>query len=423
MKIVLVIAVFTLSIFGQSLQQVVKKGLELDPRIKVLVHDYNLALKDIDLVEANYLPTVDVAGFVGKERTTTPANLGASKTYTVKSAAVTGKYNLFSGYKKEFLVKEKEAAAKLAENKLKEGLILVSQEISIAYIDMIKRYQIYNKYKKNINNYRRTLKKVSYKIKDGGGRDSDLFQTKSRMNYEETNLLTAKQAYEDSKIVLAKYLKKIPSIGGMRDPRVNGKHLNLKRLTSKAKKYNASLGNLIFQKEIANSFIGQEKSKYYPVFDLEVSKNWASDQHGILGIDESDRIGLNLKYNIYNGGSDALGIEKAKIQTLKAGDSIEDASREVIVNVKRNYNNYVLYKQKLSVINKHIKNAKRTENLYIKEEEETGERSIIDILNIQQEYNSAEIARIDTKYTAMQLYYQLIASTSEILDYFKISKN
>lgn len=422
MKSVLVIILLTLGVFGQSLQQVVKKGLELDPRIKVLVKEYTIALKDIAMVEANYLPTVDVAAFAGKERTKTPANLGDSRTFTVKSAAVTGNYNLFSGYKKKFLVKEKEAAAKLAENKLKEGLIAVSQEISMAYIDMIKRYQIYNKYKKNINNYKRTLKKVSFKIKDGDGRDSDLFQTKSRMNYEETNLLTAKQAYQDSKIVLAKYLKKVPSIAEMRDPRVNAKYLSLNRLIGKAKKYNASLGNLIYQKEIAQSFIGQEKSKYYPTLDFEISKNWASDQHGILGIDESDRIGINLKYNIYNGGSDSLGIERAKLQTLKAGDSIEDASREVIANVKRNYNNYVLYKQKLTAINKHIRNAKKTERLYIKEEEETGERSIIDILNIQQEYNSAEIARIDTKYTVMQLYFQLIASTSEILDYFKISK-
>lgn len=422
MKSVLVIILLTLGVFGQSLQQVVKKGLELDPRIKVLVKEYTIALKDIAMVEANYLPTVDVAAFAGKERTKTPANLGDSRTFTVKSAAVTGNYNLFSGYKKKFLVKEKEAAAKLAENKLKEGLIAVSQEISMAYIDMIKRYQIYNKYKKNINNYKRTLKKVSFKIKDGDGRDSDLFQTKSRMNYEETNLLTAKQAYQDSKIVLAKYLKKVPSIAEMRDPRVNAKYLSLNRLIGKAKKYNASLGNLIYQKEIAQSFIGQEKSKYYPTLDFEISKNWASDQHGILGIDESDRIGINLKYNIYNGGSDSLGIERAKLQTLKAGDSIEDAIREVIANVKRNYNNYVLYKQKLTAINKHIRNAKKTERLYIKEEEETGERSIIDILNIQQEYNSAEIARIDAKYTIMQLYFQLIASTSEILDHFKISK-
>jgi adhesin transport system outer membrane protein len=422
MKLILIIALFTLSVFGQSLQQVVKKGLELDPRIKVLVKEYSIALKDVELAEVNYLPTVNLSGFIGKERTQTPANIGQSKTYTAKNAALVGKYNLFSGYKKKYLVKEKETAARLAENKLKEGLINVSKEIATAYIDMLKRYQIFRMYQKNIANYRHTLRKVSFKIKDGGGRDSDLFQTKSRMNYEETNLLTAKQSYEDAKIALAKYLKKIPRIDGMHDPRINTKHLTLNRLISKTKKYNASLGNLVLQKEISDFLMQQQKSNYYPTLDLEVSKNWAKDQHGILGVDESDRIGLNLNYNIYNGGSDALTVEKAKLQTLKAGDAIDDAQREILVNLKRTYNNYLMYRKKLTVINKHIRNAKRTERLYVKEEEETGERSIIDILNIQQEYNSAQIAKIDTKYTTMQLYFELLSSTSEILDYFKISK-
>ena len=235
MKIVLFVVLCTVNVFGQSLQYIVKKGLEYDPRIKILVHEYDSALKDIALVESSYRPTVDVTGFIGKERTETPASFGKSKTYTSKNIGIVGKYNLFSGYKKEFLIKEKEAAARLAENKLKEGLIKVSKEISFTYIDMIKKYQIYRKYQKNITNYKRTLKKVSFKIKDGGGRDSDLFQTKARMNYEETNLLTAKQQFEDSKIALGKYLGKIPDIGGMRDPRVNQKYINLKRLIRKTK--------------------------------------------------------------------------------------------------------------------------------------------------------------------------------------------
>lgn len=422
MKIVLFLLLCTLSTFGQSLHYIVKKGLEHDPRIKVLVHEYDIALKDLALVDAHFRPTVDVSGFIGKERTRTPANIGQSKTYISKSVGVVGKYNLFSGYKQESLTGEKEAAVKLAENKLKEGLIKVSKEISFAYINMIKKYQIYRKYQTNITNYRRTLKKVSLKIKDGGGRDSDLFQTKSRMNFEETNLLTAQQEFQDAKIALGKYLGKVPDIGGMRDPVIHRSHIQLKRLIRKTKKYNASLGNLIFQKEISGFLMEQQKSNYYPTVDLEVSKNWAKDQHGILGVDNSDRIGLNLNYNIYNGGSDTLNIEKAKLQVLKATDSVNDAEREILIGLKRTYNNYMMYRKKLSVINKHISNAKKTERLYMKEEEETGERSIIDILNIQQEYNSAQIAKIDTKYTALQLYFELISNTSEILDYFKISK-
>jgi adhesin transport system outer membrane protein len=422
MKSIVFTVLLSVYMYGQSLTTAVKQGLEIDPRIQMLVHEYAIALRDVELARANYKPTLDVSGFVGRERTQTPANLGKSVTLTAENSSVIGKYNLFSGYKDQYQIKEKETAAKLAENKLKEGIINVSKEITFSYINMIKTYKEYKMYQKNIADYRRTLKKVAQKIKDGGGRDSDLYQTKSRMNYEESNLIAAKQAYQDAKIALAKYIGTIPSIKGMHDPKIHSKKLNLRTLIRKTKKYNASLGNLVLEKEISTFLEEQEKSRYYPSLDVEVSKNWASDQHGILGIDDSDRVGLNLHYNLYNGGSDKIKVEKAKLQTLKAQDSINDATREIIANLKHTYNNYVMSKQRIGVIETHIKNAHKTEVLYIKEEEETGERSIIDILNIRQEYNAAQIAKIETKYTAMQLYFELLANTSEILDYFHISK-
>ena len=421
MRIVWIFFIFTLYIHAQTIKDVVKKGIAYSPRIKVLVRDYEIAMKDMEIARATYRPTLDISGFMGKEKTRTPANLGASNQYTVKSIALSGKYNLFSGFKQEYLLKEKRSSVKLAENKLKEAIIQISKEIAVAYIDVLKKYKIYRKHKKNLVNYRNTLKKVAYKIQDGGGRDSDFFQTKSRMNYEEMNLITAKQAYEDARIILAKYIHEVLDIKKMREPKLNKKFV-LNSLIRKTKKYNASLGNLVMQKEIATYITAQQKSNLYPVVDLEVSKNWASNQHGILGVDQSDRIGINLKYNIYSGGTDQFNIEKAKLQTLKMADSLKDAQNEIINNLKRNYSNYSMYKKKLSAINAHIRNAKKTEYLYRKEEEETGERSIIDILNIQQEYNSAEIDKIDTQYTIKQFYFEFLANTSEILDYFGIRK-
>lgn len=321
-----------------------------------------------------------------------------------------------------YLIKEKETAVKLAENRLEEGIISVSTEISNAYLNMIKRHKIYVKQQENIRSYERTLNKVSQKIKDGGGRDSDLFQTRSRMNFAETNLLIARQDYQDAQIDLGQFIARMPSISGMHDPKVSTNYMRLNRLLSTAKKRNATLNNFRLQKEISAFIMEQQKANYYPTVDLEVSKNWAKELHGIIGIDDNERIGLNLKYNLYNGGKDATNVERAKLQILKAKDSVSEAERNVVTTVKRTFNSYMMYKKRVRAIDVHIKNAKKTEKLYIKEEEETGERSIIDILNIQQEYNSAQIARIDAKYTSLQLYFSLLSSTSEILDYLAISK-
>ncbi len=422
MKSIILLILITLGLSAASLKSIVKEGLELDPRIKQLVTEYSIALKDLELVEGNYRPTLDISGFGGRERTKTPANLGASTLYNASSAQAIAGYNLFAGFEDMYLIKEKETAVKLAENRLEEGIISVSTEISNAYLNMIKRHKIYVKQQENIRSYERTLKKVSQKIKDGGGRDSDLFQTRSRMNFAETNLLIARQDYQDSQIELAQFIARMPSISGMHDPRTSASRMRLNRLVSTATKRNATLNNFRLQKEISAFIMEQQKASYYPTVDLEVSKNWAKELHGIIGIDDNERIGLNLKYNLYNGGKDASNVERAKLQILKAKDSVSEAERNVVTTVKRTFNSYTMYQKRVRAIDLHIKNAKKTEKLYIKEEEETGERSIIDILNIQQEYNSAQISRIDAKYNSLQLYFALLASTSEILDYLAISK-
>lgn len=422
MKSIILLILITLGLSAASLKSIVKEGLELDPRINQLVKAYSIALKDLELVEGNYRPTLDVSGFGGRERTTTPANLGASTLYSASSAQAIAGYNLFAGFEDMYLIKEKETAVKLAENRLEEGIISVSAEISNAYLNMIKRHKIYLKQQENIRSYERTLKKVSLKIKDGGGRDSDLFQTRSRKNFAETNLLIAKQDYQDAQIELGQFIARMPSISGMYDPKVSTNYMRLNRLVSTAKKRNATLNNFRLQKEISAFIMEQQKANYYPTVDLEVSKNWAKELHGIIGIDDNERIGLNLKYNLYNGGKDAINVERAKLQILKDKDSIAEAERSVVTTVKRTFNSYMMYRKRVNAIDIHIKNAKKTEILYMKEEEETGERSIIDILNIQQEYNSAQIARIDAKYNSLQLYFSLLSSTSEILDYLAISK-
>lgn len=423
MRVAFLVIVFTLGISSQTLTQAVKKGIDSDPRMKVLLHEYHMAIKDVELVEAGFEPSVDITGGIYEERTKTPASLdGKFKTMGSGDFTISGKYNLFSGYKKKYMLKEKDAAILLAKNKLREGAIVISQEIAMAYIEMLKQYKVYRAYQRNIDNYRRTLNKVSLKIKDGGGKDSDLLQIRSRMDYEKANLLAAKQVYQDAKIVLARYLKNVPKINHMYDPKINRKYLNLRQLISKATKHNSTLRSLGFQREMAYALVGQAKSKFYPTVDLASSYSWSKNRSGIVGVDQNYKVGINAKYKLYNGGADALSVEKAQLQTLRTSDAMRDAKQSIILSIKRIYSNYKIYGEKLNAINRHIADAQKTEKLYIKEEEETGERSIIDILNIRQESNAAKIERINTIYTMKQLYFQMLANTSDILNYFHLSK-
>lgn len=410
-------------LYGESLQHIVRLALKSDPEIKMLIQDYHMALQDVEIARGHFRPTLDVSGFAGKEYTHSLATNGKNIFLTEGDLSLTGKYNLFSGHRDEYRVKEKEAAAKLAESRLKEGMIRVSKKITFAYLDLLKKYKIYRKHQHSIATYRQILKKISQKIKDGGGRESDMMQIRSRMNYEESNLFAAEQQYEDALIELEQYTgASLVRPAKLRTPKVHTRNLKLKKLLYRARKHNPTLSALALREKIAYYQAKGLESSYYPTVDLEASGTVAKNRGGVPGLSRGGRIGVGFHYNIYNGGRDKATIEKGRLKMLKTQHLSRKIRRRLVTNLKKTYRDFRTIQGRLRAIGTHIANAKKTEKLYMKEEEETGGRTIIDILNIEQEYNAAQISQITARYTVMQLYFNLLAYSSDILHYLKLSK-
>ncbi len=415
-----ILVLLIISVSGaMSLSATIRQSISRDPSVRLLKKEIIMSRLDTDMVSASYAPKIDISSFVGLERSQTPANEGKAKNSVIKNIDITGNYNLFSGHKESFEMKEKIEYTKLAKNKLLEKKITLAKEVSVYYLEVLKKYYIYREYIKSVKKYRKLLSKMSKMVKVGGGKDSDLVQTRARMNFEQTSMLLAKQEYRQALLMLEKYIGRKLNIRGMKRPKI-GKLPSLKHLINKVKRYNTSLGALLLQKNILNHRIGIEKSNLYPTIDLKAQGSISSNQFGIRGINKNVRIVVAAKYRLYDGGATNLAIEKARLKVLRMSDAIQNAQREIVANIKNMYIKYKLYKERIHIINQHISNAKKAEKLYTKEEEETGGRSIVDILNIQREYSSAKIAKIDSKYTAMQIYFELLGSTPDILKTFHI---
>lgn len=410
-------------LYGASLQHVVRLALKSDPEIKMLVQEYHMALQDVEIAQGHFRPTLDISGFAGKEYTHSLATNGDDVLLTEGDLSLTGKYNLFAGHRDTYRVKEKEAAAKLAEARLKEGMIRVSKKITFAYLDLLKKYKIYRKHQQSIATYRQILKKISQKIKDGGGRESDMMQIRSRMNYEESNLYAAEQQYEDAQIELEHYAGTSSARPAkLRTPKVHTRSLKLKKLLYRARKHNPTLAALALREKIAYYQAKELESSYYPMVDLEASGTVAKNRGGVHGLSRGGRVGVSFHYNLYNGGKDKAKIEKGRLKMLKTQHLSAKIRRRLVTNLKKTYRDFRTLQGRVRAIGTHIANAKKTKKLYMKEEEETGGRTIIDILNIEQEYNAAQISQITARYTAMQLYFNLLAYSSDILHHLRLSK-
>lgn len=166
--------------------------------------------------------------------------------------------------------------------------------------------------------------------------------------------------------------------------------------------------------KISEYLVKQQGSKFYPTVDLEVSKNYNDNIYGIKGRDDSSKISVVLNYNIYNGGADEalkLAALKRKEMTLK---SKEDAKLTMEESLRISLLQYNILTTKSSLLESQIKHLERTIELYDKEYQ-NGKRTIIDVLNVKQEYNYAQSQKVNTEYDKLLTYYQFKSVEGNLL--------
>lgn len=62
----------------------------------------------------------------------------------------------------------------------------------------------------------------------------------------------------------------------------------------------------------------QSKGVNYPTISIEASQTWKDDADGLKGRSDETLAMLRLRYNLFNGGSDAANSEKLRIPTQQS---------------------------------------------------------------------------------------------------------
>jgi adhesin transport system outer membrane protein len=163
---------------------------------------------------------------------------------------------------------------------------------------------------------------------------------------------------------------------------------NLETLTTLALQYHPSLLLENADVKTREAKYSKDKSAFYPKVDAQLSGELKDDISGIEGKDNNYQGMLRLYYNLYNGGRD----EANRLQNLQYVTSQQQSKNEQIRAVKEQLRlawttNQIVTRQ-LNCLKQHKVLTKVAANSYAKEYQ-LGRRSLLDLLNVELENNSA----------------------------------
>ena len=412
---------------AMSVAEVVQKTIETHPQITMKKEDHNAQKELLTSAKSDYLPSIDLSYAVGPEATRTVANSREDVNLLRQEALATFSLNIFAGFNTENGVKQQKALILSAGNTVMESANNLALETTTTYLDVLRKYELLQISKENANVHKKYLSQIKQKVDAGVGRASDYKQTLSRYEGALSVQYLAEQNYDNAISSFQRILPGAVSAADLEKPTIGNVPANdLESLVEIALKYNPTIH--VSQNDItaAGAALKRSESPYYPRADIKVEGYWNRNVHGVhsqtsepnpslYDTDSGSSAMLVLSYNIFNGGADKANKEANQHKLLNKNSTLADAKRWVKANTQIAWQTFESTKQQLVHIENNIEASGETVADY-QQENELGRRSIIDLLNIELEYNAARNLKVTAEYDRLVAYYQILSYTGKIME-------
>ncbi|WP_292899545.1 TolC family protein [Nitratireductor sp.] len=172
------------------------------------------------------------------------------------------------------------------------------------------------------------------------------------------------------------------------------------------------------ERTAATAQVDLSKAEGLPTFSLE-----ASVGADLLELDDSDpeyNIGLNVKGSLYNGGENAARNRAANL-ALRASSQARDRVRVEVEGKLLEANGQIAsYRQLLASIASREAMMKQTRDLYRKQYLDLGTRTLLDLLNADQEFHAARFEAANIRYDLQKLNVDCAFQTGLLRHYLNL---
>jgi adhesin transport system outer membrane protein len=288
-------------------------------------------------------------------------------------------------------------------------------EAARAYIDVLRYRTLHKLAQDNYVKHRMVYDQIQERVKSGVGRKVDLETASGRLALAESNLLTEASNLHD---VSSRYQRVVGSL-----PPADMAAPDLAKLAMPGNSKDALLSAYQKHPSIAaaqenivatQAELEGRKSKFMPRVDLRAGKVMGWDLDGIDGKSDTANIELLLNYNLYNGGIDKAAERQFWERVNVAKDMRDKSCRDVRQTMSIAYNDVARLGEQLTYLDQHRLAVEKSREAYQKQFD-IGQRTLLDLLDTENEYFQAERAYVIAEYDRTLAYGRTQAAMGTLL--------
>jgi outer membrane protein, adhesin transport system len=399
------------------LKLMVEKVISSNPEVQARYHDYLGAGYEQDVVKGGFLPKADI---VSTYRNQEEMDGGISK----RNGTAVPRFNnelvlrqmIFDGFATSSEVNRLGHAKRVRFYELQAAMQDTTLEFMRSYIDTLRYRQLSDYAKTNYVVHRQLYDRIKERVDAGVARKVDLEQASGRLALAESNLLTESTNLHDVTARMQRLMGELPP-ETLEQPEFYkaGAEPTATDALKVAYLRNPNILSTSEDIQAAKDEVKTREAKYMPRLDLQARKNLDTSNDGRDSTSAADLLELTMNFNLFNGGSDKALVSQTIEKMNTATDQRDKACVDTRQLVTIAYNDIVQLKEQMEYRDRHQKSIENAREAYRKQFD-IGQRTLLDLLDTENEYFQARRAYSNTEYDIQTAYTRLYASQGELLN-------
>jgi len=384
--------------------------LQSNPEIKSLSRNIDLAEEDIDLSRSGYRPNVSANGEINHIQSDNDISNKWSSD-TTKTVGVALEQPLYRGGQTVAEINQSKTLKDATENRFAGQIQSKVLDIVAVYIETYRANQAIAVNNDNIELLSEQLKATDARFEAGELTKTDVVQAEARLEQANAEKAVSVATYEvalssfrEETGITDEVLLFYPDLDIAKIP------LDLSSAISIALQNNPAMIESAALITAQGFNVDAQEGAFYPQVSLNAGAQLQRNPaFGIFREQETANIGVSAYLPIYQSGVLRNQLRQSKIRKSQAIDDLEATRLSVTDDVISAWQEHKAIQAQILARQAQIK-ASELAYEGVSLEEQVGARSVLDVLDANQDVRDAELSLIDAKRDLVNAYYRLLAS-------------
>ncbi len=412
----LLAAALSVSASGMSLEEAVAHTLDTNPEIRAAINEHASRKYEVRQARASYLPNLSLDAGYGQEVRNAPATGGEDVDLTRRELGLSASQLLFDGFAATSEVNRQKSRVESAGYEIKATAERLALRTSSVYLDVMRHAALLDLARDTLWEHQNIHDQMKLRYKTGVGSKADFDQIEARLALANANMIVAQNNFADTQSQFHRLTGMYPTLETLAKPEISKSLPASRELALEA----ALQTHPVLLAANADMSAARQQYKaaasgYYPRITLEADKRWDDNIGGIEGEDEDLIVAVRLTYDIFRGGADRARRKQTAYLVEESKDIRNNSRRQIIESLNLSWNSFEAITTQLQFLNKHVDAAVSTREAY-KKQFNIGRRTLLDLLNTENEVTESKRALINAEYDQLFAHYRVLSSMGTLVE-------